>query len=208
MFNYKISYRKAWKAKQKAIMIEYGDWDESYGQLSSWQTHMQNHCPRSYYQICDDDFVVGNTVSREYRQFHRVFWIFGQCKESFKYCKPIIQVDGTFLYGKYHGTLLMATTQDRNGHVLPLAFVVVEGETLTAWSWFLAHLREHVTDKDGICLISDRHASIKSVIANESLGCQPPHAYHVYCVRYIASNFNHKFKNEKQKQMLKKLGKI
>ena len=31
MFNYKISYRKAWKAKQKAIMIEYGDWDESYG---------------------------------------------------------------------------------------------------------------------------------------------------------------------------------
>ncbi|KAH1228612.1 hypothetical protein GmHk_10G028583 [Glycine max] len=53
--------QKAWKAKQKAIMIEYGDWDESYGQLSSWLKHMQNHCPRSYYQICDDDFVVGNT---------------------------------------------------------------------------------------------------------------------------------------------------
>ena len=131
MFNYKISYRKAWKAKQKAIMIEYGDWDESYGQLSSWMKHMQNHCPGSYYQICDDDFVVDNTVSREYRQFHRVFWTFGQCKESFKYCKSIIQVDGTFLYGKYRGTLIMATTQDGNGHVLPLAFVVVEGETLT-----------------------------------------------------------------------------
>ncbi|KAL5159843.1 hypothetical protein HKD37_15G044096 [Glycine soja] len=151
----------AWKAKQKAIMIEYGDWDESYGQLSSWMKHMQNHCPGSYYQICDDDFVVGNTVSREYRQFHRVFWTFGQCKEAFKYCKPIIQVDGTFLYGKYRGTLLMATTQDGKGH---------------------------------------------SVIANEALGWQPPHAYHVYCVRHIASNFNHKFKNEKQKQMLKKLG--
>ncbi|KAH1257894.1 hypothetical protein GmHk_03G007764 [Glycine max] len=146
--------QKAWKAKQKAIMIEYGDWDESYGQLSSWMKHMQNHCPGSYYQICDDDFVVGNTVSREYHQFYRVFWTFGQCKEAFKYCKPIIQVD----------------------------------------------------DKDGICLISDRHASIKSVVANEALGWQPPHAYHVYCVRHIASNFNHKFKNEKQKQMLKKLG--
>ncbi|KAL5148361.1 hypothetical protein HKD37_13G035410 [Glycine soja] len=161
---------------------------------------------RSYYQICDDDFVVGNTVSREHRQFHRVFWTFGQCKEAFKYCKPIIQVDGTFLYGKYHGTLLIATTQDGNSHVLPLAFVVVEGETLTAWSWFLAHLREHVTDKDGICLISDRHASIKSDVANEALGWQPPHAYHVYCVCHIASNFNHNFKNGKQKEMLKKLG--
>jgi len=54
-------------------MIEYGDWDESYGQLSSWLKHMQNHCLGSYYQICGDDFVVGYTVSHEYRQFHRVF---------------------------------------------------------------------------------------------------------------------------------------
>ncbi len=67
---------------------------------------------------------------------------------------------------------------------------MVEGETLTAWSWFLAHLREHVTDKNGICLISDRHASIKSAVANEALGWQPPHGYHVYYVRHIASNFN------------------
>ena len=53
-----------------------------------------------------------------------------------------------------------------------------------------------------------RHASIKSVVVNEALGWQPPYAYHVYCVRHIAKNFNHKFKNEKQKEMLKKLGKI
>ncbi|KAH1261683.1 hypothetical protein GmHk_02G004490 [Glycine max] len=181
-FAYKVSYKKAWMAKQKAIAIEYGDWEESYAKLSSWLTHMQNHSPGSYFQILHDDFIVGNRVSREHRQFHRVFWTFGQCKEAFKYCKPIIQVDGTHLYGKYRGTLLMATSQDGNGGILPLAFTVVEGETLIAWSWFLAHLREHVTDKNGICLISDRHTSIKSVVANEALGWQPPHDYHVYCV--------------------------
>ncbi|KAL5123902.1 hypothetical protein HKD37_02G004397 [Glycine soja] len=189
-FAYKVSYKKAWMAKQKAIAIEYGDWEESYAKLSSWLTHMQNHSPGSYFQILHDDFIVGNRVSREHRQFHRVFWTFGQCKEAFKYCKPIIQVDGTHLYGKYRGTLLMATSQDGNGGILPLAFIVVEGETLIAWSWFLAHLREHVTDKNGICLISDRHTSIKSVVANEAL----------------ASNFNRKFNNAKQKEMLKKLG--
>ncbi|KAL5159749.1 hypothetical protein HKD37_15G044012 [Glycine soja] len=204
-FSYKVSYRKAWMAKQKAIAIEYGDWEESYAKLSSWLTHMQNHSPGSYFQILHDDFIVGNRVSREHRQFHRVFWTFGQCKEAIKYCKPIIQVDGTHLYGKYRGTLLMATSQDGNGGVLPLAFAVVEGETLTAWSWFLAHLHEHVTYKNGICLISDRHASIKSVVANEALGWQPPHGYHVYCVRHIASNFNRKFNNAKQKEMFKKL---
>ncbi|KAH1247072.1 hypothetical protein GmHk_06G017046 [Glycine max] len=198
-FAYKVSYKKAWMAKQKAIALEYGDWEESYAKLLSWLTHMQNHSPGSYFQILHDDFVVGNTVSREHRQFHRVFWTFGQCKEAFKYCKPIVQVDDTHLYGKYHGTLLMATSQDGNGGVLPLAFVVVEGETLTAWSWFLAHLRQHVTDKNGICLISDRHTSIKSAVANETLDWQPSHDYHVYCVRHIASNFNRKFNNAKQK---------
>ncbi|KAL5177074.1 hypothetical protein HKD37_08G022896 [Glycine soja] len=176
-FAYKVSYKKAWLAKQKAIAIEYGDWDEIR--------------------------LVANTVS-----FIEFFWTFGQCKEAFKYCKPIIQVDGTHLYDKYRGTLLMATSQDGNGGVLPLAFAVVEGETLTTWSWFLAHLREHVTDKNGICLISDRHASIKSTVANEALGWQPPHGYHVYCVRHIASNFNRKFNNAKQKEMLKKLEKF
>ncbi|KAH1206086.1 hypothetical protein GmHk_16G046634 [Glycine max] len=179
-FSYKVSYRKTWMEKQKAIALEYGDWEELYAKLSSWLTHMQNHSPGSYFQILHDDFIVGNRVSHEHRQFHRVFWIFGQCKEAFKYCKPIIQVDDTHLYEKYRGTLWK-------------------------WSWFLAHLREHVTDKNGICLISDRHVSIKSDVANEALGWQPPHDYHVYCVRHIASNFNHKFNNAKQKEMFKKL---
>ncbi|KAH1197423.1 hypothetical protein GmHk_18G051214 [Glycine max] len=133
-FAYKVSYKKAWLAKQKAIAIEYGYWEQSYAKLSSWLTHMQNHSLGSYFQILHDDFIIGNTVSREHRQFHRVFWTFGQCKEAFKYRKPIIQVDGTHLYGKYRGTLLMATSQDGNGGVLPLVFVVVEDETLTAWS--------------------------------------------------------------------------
>ncbi|KAH1249712.1 hypothetical protein GmHk_05G013014 [Glycine max] len=66
-FAYKVSYKKAWLAKQKAIAIEYGDWDESYAKLSSWLTHMQNHSPGSYFQVLHDDFIVGNTVSREHR---------------------------------------------------------------------------------------------------------------------------------------------
>ncbi|KAH1246382.1 hypothetical protein GmHk_06G016476 [Glycine max] len=72
-FAYKVSYKKAWLAKQKSIAIEYGDWEESYAKLSLWLTHMQNHSPGSYFQILHDDFIIGNTVSREHRQFHRVF---------------------------------------------------------------------------------------------------------------------------------------
>ena len=53
---------------------------------------MQNHSPRSYFQILHDDFIIGNMVSREHRQFHRVFWTFGQCKEAFKYYMTILSL--------------------------------------------------------------------------------------------------------------------
>ncbi|WJX88968.1 RING-type E3 ubiquitin transferase [Trifolium repens] len=46
--------------------------------------------------------------------------------DGFAYCKPIVQVDGTWLYGKYKGTLLMATTQDENSNIFPFAFALVE----------------------------------------------------------------------------------
>ncbi|XP_073225784.1 uncharacterized protein [Cicer arietinum] len=55
---------------------------------------------------------------------------------GFDHCKPVVSVDGTWLYGKYRGTLLMAITQDGDGHTIPIAYAVVE----------------------------DRHESIKSVV--------------------------------------------
>ncbi|XP_061362500.1 uncharacterized protein LOC133306222 [Gastrolobium bilobum] len=46
-----------------------------------------------------------------------------------------------------------------------------------------------------ICLISDRHRSIISAV-EKNPNWQPPNAHHVFCIRYIASNFNQKFRNE------------
>lgn len=159
------------------------------------------------YKLETSEFVFENRVDNRFQKFYRLFWTFKQCCDAFNYCKPIVQVDGTFLYGKYRGTLLIATTQDGNNCVLPIAFAIVEGETLSAWSWFLALIRLHVTQRKGICLISDRHRSIISAVGNPHLGWQPPDAYHVFCIRHIASNFNHRFKNGKLKEQLLKLGK-
>ncbi|XP_019418538.1 PREDICTED: uncharacterized protein LOC109329318 [Lupinus angustifolius] len=63
----------------------------------------------------------------------RVFWAFKPCIDGFAYCKPIIQVDGTFLTGKYTGTLLIASPQDGNRRVFLVAFAIVEGETKEVW---------------------------------------------------------------------------
>nr|KYP50797.1 hypothetical protein KK1_027361 [Cajanus cajan] len=71
-----------------------------------------------------------------YVKFHRVFWTFKPCIDRFKYCKPIVQVDGIFLYGKYKGTLLVVVAQDSNNKIFPIAFAIVEGETTKAWFFF------------------------------------------------------------------------
>ena len=72
-----------------------------------------------------------------------VFWAFGVCIEGFKSCKPLIQIDGTFLYGKYKGKLLSATSVDPNEHIFPLAFAIVEEESIESWSWFIIALKTH-----------------------------------------------------------------
>ncbi|XP_057431965.1 uncharacterized protein LOC130724698 [Lotus japonicus] len=201
--NYMVSYFKAWKAKQKALARVFGDWEESYDLLPRWLEYMLRFSPGSHYEFVTTDYKdqYGNVVP-DFKKFGRVFWTYKQCCDAFNYCKPMIQIDGTFLYGKYSGTLLIATTQDGNSNVLPLAFAIVEGETLGAWTWFLRLMRVHVTKKQGICLISDRHASILSAVGNPSNGWQPPNAYHVYCIRHVASNFNNRFHNTEQKNEL------
>ncbi|XP_061349170.1 uncharacterized protein LOC133294501 [Gastrolobium bilobum] len=116
------------------------------------------------------------------------------------------KIDGTHLYGKHRGTLLISTAVDGNNYVLPVAFAVVNCENIDNGSWFLAMLRIHVTQKEGIYLVTDRHAGILTAVNNEHLGWQPPKAYHVFCLRHVASNFNHKFKNILLKKQLNKLG--
>ena len=75
----------------------------------------------------------------------------------------MISIDGTHLYGKYRGMLLIAMATDANNKVLPLAFTVVDKESGSSWRWFLERLRisleDVIADKD-ICVISDRHKGI------------------------------------------------
>ena len=58
-----------------------------------------------------------------------VFWSFGQSIDGFKYCKPVINIDGTHLYGKYQGKLLVAMAIDANNKVFPLAFAIMDSKS-------------------------------------------------------------------------------
>ena len=70
-------------------------------------------------------------------------------------------IDGTFLLGKYMGTLLIAIGCDANNALVPLAFALVEKENKDSWGWFLWLVRTHVVGPGRtVCVILDRHQGI------------------------------------------------
>ncbi|XP_072064300.1 uncharacterized protein [Arachis hypogaea] len=125
---------------------------------------------------------------------------------AFRHCKPIVQVDGTHLYGKYKGCLLVAVSQDGNNNIVPIAFAIVEGETSEAWHFFLSNLRQHVVTRDGVGLISDRHESINAAVERSNRAWSPPRAFHTFCIRHIESNFLRKFKAPHLQKLVVNIG--
>ena len=129
-YGYTVSYKKAWIAKNKAIEDIYGNWEASYNNLPQWLLVMQQFLPGTVIDLetlpvySNEGTQIGGA-----RIFHRLFWAFQPCIRGFAHCKPIVQVDGTWLYGKYRGTLLLAVAQDGNGNIFPIAYALVEGET-------------------------------------------------------------------------------
>jgi len=120
---------------------------------------------------------------------NRVFWAFNPYIEGFKYCKPLVQVDETFLTGKYHGTLL-TTIEHGSRNNFPLAFTIVESETKEAWMWFLHYLRRYVTLQPNLCIILGRGTGLLVALQFERVGWNGPDVSSVYCIHHIASNFN------------------
>ena len=127
----------------------------------SWHTWIKNWHPILVYTIPRDEF--SDSI------LHYVFWIFAPCIEGFRHCKLVISIDGTHLYGKYQGVLLIAMATDANNKVLPLTFTVVDKESGPSWGWFLECFRISLGDviaKKDICVISDQHKGIQKAIAN------------------------------------------
>ena len=61
--------------------------------------------------------------------FKYMFWAFAPSITGFTHCRPIISIDGTHLYVKHRGKLLIAMFIDANNEIFPLAFAVVDDET-------------------------------------------------------------------------------
>ncbi|XP_015944116.1 uncharacterized protein LOC107469252 [Arachis duranensis] len=151
-FGFRPTYRRVWMAKQKAVAIIYGDWDESYNELPRWVLGVQ--------------LTMAGTVA-----------VLRTCP---------VRVGG----------------QDGNSNILTVAFALIEGENAESWSFFLSHLRQHVTPQPGLLVISDRHNGIKAALEAPDGGWLPPSAYRAFCIRHVAVNFALTFKGKDARRLL------
>ena len=196
-WGYQISYKKALDGKHKAIRQLFGDFSQSYTELPRLFLGIEQSNPGCavVWKTCETN--MPNTEI-----FQRVFWSFRPSIEGFQHCRPVMSIDGTHLYGKYKGKLLIAMGCDGNNQLFPLAFAITEGENTDSWGWFLACIRNHVTQRPGICVISDRHPGIMAAMVDPHLGWATPFAYHRICMRHFASNFMTRFKDKVLKNLV------
>ncbi|CAI9272226.1 unnamed protein product [Lactuca saligna] len=194
---YTPSYKKVWVGKQKAIEHVFGNWEEFYVALPKYLGALQKFNPETIVEWC-----VSRSNNVDEVEFRRVFWAFAPSIKGFHYCRPVISIDGTHLHGKYKGKMLIAMGVDGNNQILPLAFAIVENESYDTWDWFLSHVKNHVVkDREGICLISDRHGGILKAINEHGSPWLEPRGFHRYCLRYFINNFYDKFRNSELKAL-------
>ncbi|KAL0347373.1 UNVERIFIED_CONTAM: hypothetical protein Scaly_1753300 [Sesamum calycinum] len=121
----------------------YGTWESSVKKLPRFMAFLQKLNPGTVVEWLNLD-----TDRPGVQMLHYVFWAFRPCIEGFRSCRNVISVDGTHLYTKYKHKLLVAVTLDANQQVLPLAFALVDEESLASWRWFLQMLAKHLLPND------------------------------------------------------------
>ena len=179
--NVPISYWKAWKGKQLAHNLLRGPPELSFQCL-----------PHYLYMVRKMNLgTVTHIEVDESDKFKYVFLAYGACIRGFRCMRKVIAVDGTFLKGKFRGTLLLATAQDGNFQQYPLAWAVVNSENDSSWFWFFTKLQELIPDEEDLVIISDRHHSIMNAVKKVYQKSQ-----HGNCRWHLSQNIKNKVKAE------------
>ncbi|XP_019242544.1 PREDICTED: uncharacterized protein LOC109222673, partial [Nicotiana attenuata] len=124
-----------------------------------------------------------NIVRDEENRFVYMFFMYGASISGWKYCRPLIAVDGTFLKNKYRGVLLVGVTKDANNQIFPIAFGVVDKENNESYEWYFRELRKAIGIRNDLMFLSDRHKAIANGIAKVF-----PECYHGICIYHLEKN--------------------
>ena len=97
---------------------------------------------------------------------------------------------------------MIAMGYDGNNQLFPLAFAIIEGLNIDSCGWFLACIRNEVTQWIGLCVIADIHPDIMATMTDVHLSWTELYAYHRICMHHLVSNFMNRFKDKTLKNFV------
>ena len=118
-FEYEISYHKASKAREYTMEKVRGTPKDSFKLLSLYMKMLKkkNSGTCTFLEVDNEN------------NFKYFFMAIGSCIHGFiSSIRSVIAIDGTFLKGKFKGTLFIATALDGNNQLYPVAFGVGDSE--------------------------------------------------------------------------------
>ncbi|KAK3218348.1 hypothetical protein Dsin_012318 [Dipteronia sinensis] len=174
IYGIQIMYSKAYQALHCALSLTYRKHEETLQLLLSFGYVLEQQNPGIITDLqCIDD-----------GKFLYFFMSLMASLRGFRRCiRHVIAVDGTHLKGRFRGTMFVATAQDGNEQVYPIAFGYGDSENNLLWEWFLDCLKGAIGHIDDLVFISDRHVSIEVGISKVF-----PYAIHTIYYWHFAEN--------------------
>ncbi|WVZ98710.1 hypothetical protein U9M48_044110 [Paspalum notatum var. saurae] len=167
--------------------MRFGTYEDSYDNLPRMLATIAQRNPGTYYDVMHFPNHEGGPSILQ-----RVFFCLGPCVRAFRYCLPLLRIDGTFLTGKYKGTMRRPSglTETTKCYRLHLHLLRMRMPTVSIGS-----LNVHYGILDAI---------EKLKYGN---GASPPLWHDVHgrwCMRHLANFYDH-FKNKDLRDLFKNL---
>ncbi|XP_070009985.1 uncharacterized protein [Nicotiana sylvestris] len=179
-----VSYMLAWRAKEKAMNFLRGEPTDSYKKLPGYLYTRDKTYPGSHIRM-------EKSSKNEFMYVYISLYAFIR---GFDHCRPIVVVDISHLKSYYTGTFVSASTLDGAGHILPLAYGVIDSENDAAWTWFFEQFKIAYGVRENMCIVSDRNESIIKSVSRVY-----PDVPHCACIWHLWNNVYKKFKKSHAK---------
>jgi transposase-like protein len=73
-------------------------------------------------------------------------------------------VDATFLNGRFKGFLVAANAIDAHNWLFPIAYEVLETESIESWTWFLQNLRQVIGFTNGLVIHTSACKGLETIV--------------------------------------------
>nr|GEW15226.1 hypothetical protein [Tanacetum cinerariifolium] len=165
-FDVGVSKMKAFRAKIIAIDKMTGSFREQYSLLREYAQELINQNPSTTVRIDVQQEPNSESLARTFR---RVYVCLEALKQGFRACdREILGLDGCFMLGPWPGQILITVEVDANNEIYPVAYAIVEVESMASGCWFLNLLGEDlgIEANFNYIFISDRQKRLIQAIAS------------------------------------------